>query len=242
MPAAIPVTNRNDSGCLPAASGFAASCLERRVRRKIGWSTAGMPPERLLAAGFPSFTISAQSVVSLEPAGNGDVHPHWVGGDPLQSAESLSFRARSNWPNMRAGSLEMGLAGSRRHCDRAVQFGPGRDQRDGRVHRGHVPRGVPSPGSSWRLKNSISSWSSSAAWPQRLKETAGASDGEPGARERIGRQVRELERQQRIRGEWQEKLLALRLEKLLGRAVKIVETAVLLLVLSGRPDRGRRFL
>src|SRR5208337_2759124 len=44
------------------------------------------------------------------------------------------------------------------------------------------------------------------------------------ARERIGRQVRELERLQRtVRGEWQEKLLALRLENLLGpRFVKAI--------------------
>ena len=53
------------------------------------------------------------------------------------------------------------------------------------------------------------------------------------ARERIGRQVRELERLQRtVRGEWQEKLLALRLENLLGpRFVKAIETAVLWLIL-----------
>ena len=51
--------------------------------------------------------------------------------------------------------------------------------------------------------------------------------------ERIGRQVRELERlKRRVRGEWQEKLLALRLHDLLGRTtVKVLETAVLWLIL-----------
>ncbi len=54
------------------------------------------------------------------------------------------------------------------------------------------------------------------------------------ARERIGRQVRELERLQRtVRGDWQEKLLALRLSNLLGpRLVKTIETAVLWLIFS----------
>ena len=59
------------------------------------------------------------------------------------------------------------------------------------------------------------------------------------AHERIARQVRELERLvRRVRGEWQEKLLSLRLENLLGpRLVKVLETAVLWLILIlTRPD------
>ena len=68
--------------------------------------------------------------------------------------------------------------------------------------------------------------------PDRENELQEAEE-ESQARERIGQRVRELERlRRRVRGEWQEKLLALRLEDLLGpRLVKVLETAVLWLIL-----------
>ena len=54
------------------------------------------------------------------------------------------------------------------------------------------------------------------------------------ARVRLGRRVRDLDRLMRtVRGEWQEKLLALRLEELLGRSLaKGIESAVLWLILG----------
>ena len=111
--------------------------LERRVRREIGWSTAGMPPERLLAAD-PSFTISGTS--RLARARRQRRCSSALGGRRPAPVGRIAFV-----PADRTGRTCVRAASGDGPCRLAPALrssrpdGPGRDQRDGRVHRGHVP-------------------------------------------------------------------------------------------------------
>ena len=185
----------------------------------------------------------------MDTRNKGEADQVWLGGDPAEWADALSVR-RTEMAERAAAQLQaLSLDEARRPCERTAQHT--RDEisemiaflEDMPLHRAVnrlelaredltqltvLFRGLMAapPSESLRGSQARAESSEQAAESQRQEEDQSES------RERIGRQVRELERQQRtVRGEWQEKLLALRLQKLLGpRLVKIVETAVLLLI------------
>jgi len=224
--------------------------LERRVRRELGRSTAGAAPQRLLALRLEQSKLQAR-VSSLEPTNDGDGHPRWLGGDSEEWADALSIRRIELADRAGARLQEMGLTEARRPCERAAQHA--RDEISEMIaflEDMPLRRAV-----SW-LELARQDLAQLTIILRRLAVTSRAvpaADGRAAAepidrdrenelheedqhyqaRERIGRQVRELERLQRtVRAEWQEKLLALRLQDLLGRRlVKTIETAVLWLVL-----------
>ena len=225
--------------------------LERRIRTELDRSTVGATPEQLLTLRLEHSRLQAR-VSAIEPTNDGDGHPLWLGGDPAEWADALSIRRIELADRAGAQLQELGLAEARRPCERAAQHT--RDEisemiaflEDMPLRRavsrlelarqdlaqltiilraagGHSAIGACARGpGAGRIDRS-----------QTRESLLQEEDDEDQARERIGRQVRELERLQRtVRGEWQEKLLALRLENLLGpRLVKAIETAVLWLIL-----------
>ncbi len=222
--------------------------LERRIRTELGRSTEGATPEQLLMLRLEHSRLQAR-VSALEPASVGDGHPLWLGGDPAEWANALSIRRIELADRAGAQLRELGLAEARRPCERAAQHA--RDEisemiafvEDSPLRRAVsrlelagqdlaqltiifrelmvTPRSEPAPEGQAQAESI-----------DRNSESQLQQEDENQARERIGHQVRELERLQRtVRGEWQEKLLVLRLQNLLGpRLVKAIETAVLWLI------------
>ena len=224
--------------------------LERRIRTELGRSTVGATPEQLLTLRLEHSRLQAR-VSALESTNDGDGHPLWLGGDPAEWAGALSLRRIELADSAGAQLQELGLAEARRPCERAAQHT--RDEisemiafledlplrravsrlelaRQDLAQLAIILRGLAvTPRSKPAPEGQAPAESSDRSRESVLQEEADENQ----ARERIGRQVRELERLQRtVRGEWQEKLLALRLENLLGpRFVKAIETAVLWLIL-----------
>ena len=206
-------------------------------------------------------------MAAIEPTSDGDGHPPWLGGDPTEWADALSIRRIELADRAAAQLQEMGLTEARRPCERAAQHT--RDEisemiaflEDMPLRRAvswlelarqdlaqltiilrrlaATPRSEPAPEGQAQAESS-----------DRDSESQLQEEAEDQARERIGRQVRELQRLQRtVRGDWQEKLLALRLQNLLGpRIVRTIESAVLWLILllvglivaEGILDRAQR--
>jgi hypothetical protein len=223
--------------------------LERRIRTELGRSTAGASPEQLLTLRLEHSRLQARAA-ALEQDGEDDGHPLWLGGDPAEWADALAIRRIELADRAAAQLRELGLAEARRPCERAAQHArdeigemiafledlplsravsrlelAGQDLKQLTVilrglaaspHPKPAPEGQAQADSSDQNRESL------------LQEAADESQ----ARDRIGRQVRELERLQRtVRGEWQDKLLALRIQDLLGpRLATTIESAVLWLI------------
>jgi hypothetical protein len=222
--------------------------LERRVRREIGWSTAGLPPERLLAMRIQLSRLQAR-VAALEPAEDENDHARWAGGDPREWAEALSIRRIELADRATSQLQQMGLCESRRPCERAAQMAQdeisemiafvedmplrwavtrlelAREDLEQLIIALRGLAGAPRPEPQIAVP-------AQTAWNDGEAETQEAEE-ELQAQTRLRRHVRELERlRRRVRGEWQEKLLALRLEDLLGpRRVRLLENVVLWLIL-----------
>jgi hypothetical protein len=225
--------------------------LERRIRRELSASTNGAGPERLLAKRLQLSRLQAR-VASLEPVKDDEGHTQWLGGDPTEWSEALSIR-RIELADQAATCLQgMDLTEARRPCERAAQTimdeisemiafledmsldravcrlelaREDLEQLTLLLRRKAIPPGNRGPDSAL---------SQEAYYVDDSKSEIREAEDESRARERIGQRIRDLERlKRRVRGEWQEKLLALRLETLLGsRLVKALETAVLWLILS----------
>jgi hypothetical protein len=250
-------TPQPDSGPDPELGRLLGRCerlrgvlLERRVRRELGTSTAGAPAERLLAQRLHFSRLQAR-VASLEPACDDNGHPCWLGGDPQEWAEALSIRRIELADRAQDELREKDVTESRWPCERAAQTAQdeicemiafledmplrraikrlelAREDLEQLIlilRRQASALGHESPAESRSLRASID--------PDRDNQLREAED-ESLAREGISRHVRDLERlKRRVRGQWQEKLLALRLQELFGpRLVRLIETAVLWLIL-----------
>ncbi|QEH32267.1 hypothetical protein OJF2_07360 [Aquisphaera giovannonii] len=223
------------------AEALRRALLGRRVRRELAWPAAGMPPERLLAMRLQLSRLEAV----VEGAG-GERAAEW--------AEALSVR-RVELADRAADAFRgMDPADARRHCDRAVQAtqdevseaiafvedmplrravsrlelaGQDLDQlatilrpmAKEEEEKDPTPR-TPSP---------------AIAPPREARERdEERREEDDEARGRARRQLADVERmRRRVRGEWQEKLLALRLRERLGpRAVRVLESAVLWLIVA----------
>ena len=219
--------------------------LERRIRTELGRSTVGATPEQLLTLRLEHSRLQAR-VSALESTNDGDGHPLWLGGDPAEWADALSLRRIELADRAGAQLQELGLAEARRPCERAAQHT--RDEisemiafledlplrravswlelaRQDLAQLAIILRGL---AVTPRSKSTPESLAQAESIDRSRESVLQEEADENQARERIGRQVRELERLQRtVRGEWQEKLLALRLQNLLGPRLR-----------QGHRDRG----
>jgi hypothetical protein len=224
--------------------------LERRARRELSMSTAEAPAERLLALRLHLSRLQAR-VASLEQVDDDDGHPRWLGGDPEEWAEALSIR-RIELADRAAAELQgKDLTESRKPCERAAQAAS--DEVSEMIA---FLEDMPLRRAVKRLELAREDLDQVTLILRRQANAVGPENQAAGlsqtaltdlerdnqlleaedlslASDSIGRHVRDLERlKRRIRGQWQEKLLALRLEELLGpRLVRVIETGVLWLIL-----------
>lgn len=205
--------------------------LERRVRRELERSTAEMVPERLLAMRM-QLSRSQSRVEALEPVEDGDGRAYGSGGDPRGWAEALTSR-RLELARRAVGALEaMSLAESRRPCERAVQTA-----QDDISEMIAFVEDLPPRCAVKRLELTIEDLSQLILILRGLKSGARPGEPEPSgeadAREDLSRELRVLRRLRwKVRGEWQEKTLTMRLGNLLGaRSAKLLEELVLWLIL-----------
>ncbi|WP_165228910.1 ion transporter [Aquisphaera insulae] len=214
--------------------------LGRRVRRELAWPAAGMPPERLLTMRLQLSRLEA----TVEALDDGERSREW--------AEALAVRRADLADRAAAAFRSMDPADARRHCDRCVQatqdevseaiafvedmplrravsrlelagqdldqlaivVRPLADEEQAAEARAPDPA-IPAPRTT------------SQAAEEELEEV-------DEARARTRRQLAEVRRlRRRVHGEWQEKLLALRLRERFGRrAVRLLESAVLWLIVG----------
>jgi hypothetical protein len=228
--------------------------LKRRVQCKLSSSasaaTGGAGPERLLALRLDLSRIQAR-VSSLEGDGRDDDSPRWPGGRPEEWSEELSLRRLELADRAAAQLMEMDFADAHRPCEEA-----GQAAHDEISEMIAFLEDMPLRRAVKRLElaqqdldqltiilrrraETLAAPSPSADAEESLSEddregVRQEAEGEERARERIDRQVHALRRLARtVRGEWQEKLLALRLRGLLGeRLVKLIENTVLWLILA----------
>jgi hypothetical protein len=222
--------------------------LERRVRSELSLASTDAGPERLLAMRLELSRLQAR-VSSLEPIKESDGRLHWPGGDPEQWREELAVR-RLELADRAAGELlEMEFADAHRPCEQAAQAA--HDEVSETIAfledmplRRAVKRLELAQQDLDQLTIILRRRAEAPAEPDKPDEAAdrGEQDAEgelqdaedeDRARERLDANARELQRLARtVRGEWQEKLLALRLQDLLGpRLVRVLENTVLWLIL-----------
>jgi hypothetical protein len=230
--------------------------LERRVHGELGSATAGEGAELLLARRIRLSRLQAR-VDSMDRAEDVDqpARPAWLRREPEEWAEELAVR-RIELADRAASELaELDLVEARRPCERAAHAA--QDEISEAVA---FLEDMPLPRAVKRLELAHEDLAqltmtfrglltASRIEPPRSESPENDSPEPSGedqlhdaeqqsrARQRIASLVRDLERLSRtVRGEWQEKLLALRLQRLLGRrAVRVLETIVfwLILVLAG---------
>lgn len=213
--------------------------LERRVRREIAAPTSGSP-ERLLLLRLHLSRLQAY-VDSLEIDDGGDRRT-WLGGDSDEWAESLSIRRIELAEEADASFETMGLIESCPQCERAAQEAGDEISEaiafiEDMPLRRAVKRLELAQQDLDQLTLTLGKVAAAPCPAPEERPTGETPDEEiqeqDRARERIGHQISELTRLKRkVRGEWQEKLLALRLQDLLGpRAVALLELAALWLIL-----------
>ncbi len=223
--------------------------LERRIRSELERPAAGETPEQLLGQRLEFSRLQARVLALEEP--DDEARPKWLGGDPEQWADALSVR-RIELSVRAASQLEaMSLAEARRHCERAAQRA--RDEVSEMIA---FVQDMPLRRAVSRLELARQDLQQLAVILRRRagspRSESGQDDEDPNvpggarraasphdsgeaeiARQRIRHQALELKKaDRRVRGEWQERLLAFRLASVLGtRVARLIETAVLWLIL-----------
>jgi hypothetical protein len=220
--------------------------LERRIRRELGRNFTSTTPDQMLERRLQLSRLQAR-VASLEPIEEGEAR--WLGGDPEEWAEALSVR-RVELADQAAEALdELGLVEARLPCEQASQA-----IQDEISEAIAFLEDMPLRRAVRRLElaqqdiEQLSILLRNVAAPAHRERPGGPTPAEAEAppdpaeeethweerraRERLGREIRDLRwLKRRVRGEWQEKLLALRLRELLGpRLVGALESLVLWLI------------
>jgi hypothetical protein len=225
--------------------------LERRVHQELGVAAARGEPEQLLARRLRLSRLQAR-VGALERDDDEtgpDGAPRPV-EDPEAWAEELALRRLDLADRATAALGEMNPAEARRPCERAAHAA-----HDDISEAIAFLEDVPLPRAVKRLELALEDLAQLALM---FRDHAAASPAEPAedeppatdpadaedelqqaelesrARERLAGLVHDLERLTRsVRGEWQEKVLALRLQRLLGpRAARALETIVFWLIVG----------
>jgi hypothetical protein len=220
--------------------------LERRVRAELSLSATSAGPERLLAMRLELSRLQAR-VSSLEPVSHDNGREQVPGGEAEEWTDELAVRRLELADRATAQLMEMELADAHRPCEQAAQAAHDEVSEtiafleDMPLRRG-VKRLELAQQDLDQLTLILRRRAQAHSKPPASEEAAPSEqdrddDGQDAeeqdrARVRLDGQVRELRRLARtVRGEWQEKLLALRLQDLLGaRVVKLLENVVLWLI------------